>query len=163
MNATLQQLFMMPELRNAVLSAEVPSEKRIEGGMLWQFQKVSVKYGFLLFLSYVLQVLATLLHSDSTWADTEPFVKTLRDGGGDPINTSRQEDAYDFLTRFQEQLESQMSGSQNKVFSKMFSVGMCQEIECRNGHAKATEQQAEPVLQLDFAPTIEAALDSTFG
>lgn len=88
--------------------------------------------------------------------------QTLRDGAGDPINTSRQEDAYDFLTRFQEQLEGQM-GAQNKVFSKMFSVGICQEIECRNGHAKATEQQAEPVLQLDFGPTIEAALDSTFG
>lgn len=59
MNATLQQLFMMPELRNAVLSADVPNEKRVDNDMLWQFQKV----------------MATLLHSDATWADTEPFVK----------------------------------------------------------------------------------------
>ncbi len=147
MNATLQQLFMMPELRNAVLSAGVPAEKRLESDMLWQFQRV----------------MASLLHSDSTWADTEPFVKTLRDGMGEVINTSRQEDAYDFLTRFQEQLEAQMGGAQSKIFSKMFSVGMCQEIECKFGHAKATEQQAEPVLQVDFGPNIEAALDSTFG
>ena len=147
MNATLQQLFMMPELRNAVLSAKVEPPRRTDGDMLWQFQRV----------------MAALLHSDSTWADTEPFVKTLRDGTGDVINTSRQEDAYDFLTRFQEQLEAQMGGTQSKVFSKMFSVGMCQEIECKFGHAKATEQQAEPVLQVDFGPTIEAALDSTFG
>jgi hypothetical protein len=59
MNATLQQLFMMPELRNAVLSASVQPEKRVDADMLWQFQRV----------------MATLLHSDSTWADTEPFVK----------------------------------------------------------------------------------------
>ena len=156
MNATLQQLFMMPELRNAVLAAEVPTEQREAApgdpaGMLWQFQRLQ----------------AALLHSASSWADTEPFVRTLRDGMGDTINQARQEDAYDFLTRFQEQLEVQMSKCPNmpdqKVFQKMFSVEMCQEIECSNGHAKATAQEAEPVLQVDFAPTIEAALDSTFG
>lgn len=157
MNATLQQLYMMPELRNAVLAAPVTEEQRTAepaspDGMLWQFQRL----------------VASLLHSDSSWADTEPFVKTLRDGMGDPINQSRQEDAYDFLTRFQEQLEGQMkktsaSEAGEKVFRKMFSVEMSQEIECLNGHAKATAQEAEPVLQVDFAPTIEAALDSTFG
>ena len=62
MNATLQQLFMMPELRNAVLSAEVANEKRIDTDMMWQFQKV----------------MASLLHSDATWADTEPFVRVRR-------------------------------------------------------------------------------------
>lgn len=147
MNATLQQLFMMPELRNSILSAKVQAQDN-SSDMLKQFQRV----------------MASLLHSDSPWADTEQFVKTLRDGAGQPINTSRQEDAYDFLTRLQEHLETQMKGQTNdKIFSKMFSVGMCQEIECRNGHARATAQEAEPVLQVDFAPTVEQALDSTFG
>jgi hypothetical protein len=107
-------------LSDSTVCPKVEAPKRTDGDMLWQFQRV----------------MATLLHSDSTWADTEPFVKTLRDGTGDAINTSRQEDAYDFLTRFQEQLEAQMGGAQSKVFSKMFSVGMCQEIECKFGHAK---------------------------
>jgi uncharacterized UBP type Zn finger protein len=84
-------------------------------------------------------VLAGLLHSDAPWCDTEPFVKTLRDGLGDPINTHRQEDAYDFLTRLQEQLEQRMKAQPGaKIFSKMFSVGMMQEIECNNHHAKVS-------------------------
>ena len=34
MNATLQQFFMMPELRNALLAAKVPEEQRVDDDML---------------------------------------------------------------------------------------------------------------------------------
>jgi ubiquitin carboxyl-terminal hydrolase 34 len=40
MNATVQQLFMMPELRNALLTAEVPVDQRNEQGMLFQVRGV---------------------------------------------------------------------------------------------------------------------------
>ena len=145
-NSVCQQVYMVPELREAILAAPLESGPKQPDKMLYHVQRM----------------MAFLRESDAQYFDTEPFVKVQR-VYGDPVNPRQQEDCVEFWQRLQEQLEERLKGlPQDKVFANLFNVDTLRWMVCQ-GHENPLPGSNESVLQVEFAPTIDEALDKTFN
>ncbi|CAM9113487.1 unnamed protein product [Discosporangium mesarthrocarpum] len=94
MNSTLQQLFMVPELRQGILSFQDCGNPS-EGHLMWHLQN-------------------TFSHlQESQKADFDPIglVRSVRDWDGRPMDLTVQQDASEFLTLFFQQVEGCIMGS----------------------------------------------------
>ena len=90
MNATLQQLFNISELRNGILRTHFEEDD-------W--------------LKEIQFIFAELSYFPCDWIDPRCFVSKWTDWGGDPINPREQQDAVEFLQMFLERLEAKLKGS----------------------------------------------------
>ena len=90
MNATLQQLFNISELRNGILRTHFEEND-------W--------------LKEIQFIFAELSYFPCDWIDPRCFVNKWTDWGGDPINPREQQDAVEFLQMFLERLEAKLKGS----------------------------------------------------
>jgi hypothetical protein len=104
MNATVQQLFMIPPFRYFVLGADFGSEDWFP-----EFQ-----YAF-----------AQLLFSPSEYVDLSPFVSKWHGWDGQPVNPHRQQDAGEFLQMILERLEAKIPSSTDCFKGKLKYVLKC--------------------------------------
>ena len=107
MNASLQQMFLIQELRDAILNVPLPadaSEEEQSKNIMFQLQ--------LLF--------AHMQESKDTYVDTIGFCKTVKMAGAF-IRLGQQEDANEFLNGLVDQLEPHLAGTpQEHVFRDVF-------------------------------------------
>ncbi|KAG5186084.1 hypothetical protein JKP88DRAFT_198229, partial [Tribonema minus] len=99
MNATLQQFFMVPRFRAAVLGfdggeAALPPAQR-EDAFMWQLQSL----------------FAHLQESEKAHYNPLGFCQALRDWEGEPVDVLMQQDASEFVAMLLQQLEGRVMGT----------------------------------------------------
>ena len=93
MNAVFQQLYMQPELRNAVLSVTSTAKTKEE-------QKESVFYQFQL-------MFASLAASHMDHYAPQGFWRAFKDYDGEPINVREHQDGLEFFSRLQDMVDTE--------------------------------------------------------
>lgn len=88
MNSVMQQLFMIPTFREAVLQVSAP-EMHPSDNLLYQFQKI----------------FASLKYSQQRYFNPKGFCTAFRDWEGNPINPAMQMDVDEFFSLFMDRLE----------------------------------------------------------
>ncbi|CAM9139957.1 unnamed protein product [Choristocarpus tenellus] len=94
MNSTLQQLFMMPEFRQGILSFQ-DSGDFAEDNLMYHLQNT----------------FSHLQESQKAYFNPKGLVRALQDWEGDPVDVMVQQDASEFLTLFFQQVEGCVMGS----------------------------------------------------
>ena len=101
MNASNQQLFMIPELRRGLLEYSVTARKP-EDSVTHQVQRM----------------LANLQETQRRAYNPRGLCMALRDWDGNPINVMEQRDASEYLTQLFDKLETEMAGSKQASIIK---------------------------------------------
>ncbi|CAK4087685.1 unnamed protein product [Aphanomyces euteiches] len=114
MNSTLQQLFMIPSIRSAVLSMDVSDPANDPSGLFKQVQRL----------------FAYLQATELKSVDPQPLIACLTDEAGGPLNVMVQQDAEEFLTKFCDNL-----GEFLKKLSTppLFDGTICTQLVCQGG------------------------------
>ncbi|KNC49653.1 ubiquitin carboxyl-terminal hydrolase 34 [Thecamonas trahens ATCC 50062] len=122
MNASLQQMFLIPELRESILRVPLAAsddEESFAGNIMCQLQ--------LLF--------AKMLESRSYYVDTIDFCRTVF-LNGEVIQLGQQEDANEFINSLVDQLEPHLKGTpEEAVFTNVFGGSFVNQIvsqECEH-------------------------------
>ncbi|XP_037071034.1 ubiquitin carboxyl-terminal hydrolase 24-like [Pollicipes pollicipes] len=114
MNSVLQQLYMVPGLREAVLG--VQDDQVTEDSELCQLQMV---------FGHLLELKLQYFSPERFWT-----VFKLR---GQPINVREQQDAYEFFTHLLDQVDEQLRRIQREpVFQQVFEGTFCDQKICQD-------------------------------
>ena len=109
MNSLLQQLFIIPSLRNDILNVKLPEEK---ASIMYQIQSL----------------FAYMQESKSKYVDTIDFCRTVK-LMGEPIVLSRQEDANEFFNALADQVEPFIKATpQEQMFRDTFGGVLINQI-----------------------------------
>ena len=138
MNALLQQLFMIPRFRHAILAAPLPAgspASPTEDTVLYQMQTL---FSFL---------------SDSARKayDMSGFCATFRDQQGNVMNPNEQMDVDEFFNTLFERLEAQLKGtpSFDAIFKDLFSGKLVQQVKSLECPHVSERDESFFVLQCD--------------
>jgi hypothetical protein len=113
MNAVLQQLYMIPELTNYILSIDDEMDKQ---SVFWQLQNV----------------MAHLKSSKLQYYNPESFWKAFRMMGQE-VNIREQQDAFDFFTSITDQIDEHLLKSQKKtIFKDIFGGTFANQFICKD-------------------------------
>ena len=140
MNSVIQQFFMIPIFRNAILSLPInPNLKKEEDNddLLFQFQKMFY------YLNY----------SKKEHYNPKSFVFSFKDYDGKPTNVNVQCDAQEFLSRLIEKIEESLKNSDQKYLcSNIFGGTTLQQVKCTNPECGNTSERKENInyLSLDI-------------
>lgn len=116
MNSLLQQLYLIPEFRNGILSVEILSKENLNNDLLYQMQ----------FLFAYLQ------ESVKGYYNTSTFCESLQDCEGKPINTAQQMDCNEFSNMLFDKLENLLKDSpQATLLQKIFGGTLCNQLICK--------------------------------
>jgi ubiquitin carboxyl-terminal hydrolase 9/24 len=118
MNSLFQQLFMLPTLRNDILSVKNnnPNNEEKEENMLYQLQ--------LLFTG--------LLKSEKQYVNPKGFCHAFKDWEGNPTNVLEQMDVEEFFNMFMDRLETAIKGNpQDKTVQYHFGGKYTHEMICK--------------------------------
>ena len=124
MNSMLQQFFMVPSFRRALLQVEdgtAPNTKNAHGVDDNVFHQVQRMFSYL---------------ELSTREDYNPegFCFSFKDWDGNPTNTSIQQDAQEFLSRFIDKIESAVKPTNFKyLMQSVFGGKSCSQLVCEDG------------------------------
>lgn len=148
MNSLLQQLFLMPELRDGVLRAELPSADRLEDSVLYQLQLI----------------FANLKLSEKQYFAPRGLVKALRDMEGQALNPSVQQDVDEFFSLLCDRLETSMKGTaQERLLRNLMGGTVVNIIESTETEYPYTSEREEQFLRLSLEiknkKTLSEALD----
>mmetsp|Transcript_1676 Transcript_1676/g.5186 ORF Transcript_1676/g.5186 Transcript_1676/m.5186 type:complete len:1612 (+) Transcript_1676:2154-6989(+) len=126
MNSTLQQLFIIPQLRQNILNVRVVLPDEVAAKPESDPDRIAFMKGNVL---HQLQTLfAYMQESKSTWVDTLDFCKAVRLMGA-PIDVRRQEDANEFFNSLADQLEPFIKGEpEEKMFRHTFGGQLLHQI-----------------------------------
>jgi ubiquitin C-terminal hydrolase len=139
MNSLLQQFFMMPALRRALLSAPVPTadladSSRRADSLLWQLQ----------------QLFARMLLSPQRAVNPRAFCHAYKDLDGRPIDVRVQQDSYEFFTFFCDRLEAALAGTpQAKLLQRFFGGSLEHQLACQVSSEHCSKRE-EPYLALQL-------------
>ena len=152
MNSILQQLFMIPEISEWILSispdddneTSLKSTKTAENAKLFQeIQKVFVH----------------LLESKMQYYSPESLWKTIRLWGRE-INVREQQDAFDFFTSVIDQIDEYLKSiKKEEIFHKQFGGIFCNQMICMNGCQHRYERE-EKFMALNVAVKVESLEES---
>lgn len=92
MNATFQQLFMQPTVRQLVLSSPGVHPEDQADSVFHQFQ----------------QMFAHLAAGVEPWYEPQGFWRAFKDYEGRPVNIREHQDAYEFFTRLQDSIDEHL-------------------------------------------------------
>ena len=141
MNSVLQQFFMMPLFRNAILSLPIPQDlkedKEDNDNLL--FQLIRMFY----YLNY----------SDKGYYNQKNFVHSFKDYEGNPTKINIQCDAQEFLSRFVEKMEEVLkNNSQKFLCNNIFGGTTLQQVKCTNPDCGNISERKENInfLSLDI-------------
>ena len=140
MNSVIQQFFMMPLFKNAILSLPIdPSLKEEDDNdiLLFQLQKM---------FHY-------LKYSKKEHYNPKSFVYSFKDYEGNPTNINIQCDAQEFLSRFIEKIEESLKNSPQKYLCDNIVGGSTlQQVKCTNPECGNISERRENInfLSLDI-------------
>ena len=135
MNSLLQQLYHIPEVRNAILPLELPPGEVADGAesMLFQLQSL----------------FSNLQESERKYLNTRTFCNTYRDPSGRPMVTHVQMDVDEFYVSLVDVLESKLKGtSEEKTLWQTFGGVIANQIICREADHVSERQEAAYTLSL---------------
>mmetsp|Transcript_12467 Transcript_12467/g.20271 ORF Transcript_12467/g.20271 Transcript_12467/m.20271 type:complete len:3278 (-) Transcript_12467:248-10081(-) len=149
MNSLLQQFYMIPEFRWAIMSVhdKVPltADERRES-LLCQLQTL---FGY-------------LQESEKKFFDTRDFCAAYKDYDGQPMNTSLQMDVDEFFNMLFDRLESLLKKTHQKdLLRNVFGGTVTNQIICRGCPHYSERDEAFYVISLEVKnkKTIEESLD----
>jgi len=124
MNSILQQLYMLPQISEYILSVHDDDDEHING-----INKTSDSNLF-----YQLQqVFGHLMDSKMQYYSPESLWKVFRLWGQE-INICEQQDAFDFFTSMTDQIDEYLKSiKQEEIFHKQFEGIFCNQMICTNG------------------------------
>lgn len=153
MNAMLQQFYMMPSLRHGILRTDdnqlpqIDNDKNIDDNALHQVQKMFT----------FLELSERMDFNPSGWCHA------FKDWEGNPTNTLLQQDAQEFLNRFLDKVENQMSPTPYKyTINSILGGKTCSQLICEAGCGSITnrfEDFYNLTLEVKGMPTLYASLD----
>ena len=141
MNSVLQQFFMIPLFRNAILSLPIPKDLDVnkEDNDNLLFQLIRMFY----YLNY----------SDQGEYNPKNFVFSFKDYEGNPTRIDIQCDAQEFLSRFIEKVEEGLKNSnQQFLCSNILGGTTLQQVKCTNPECGNVSERRENInfLSLDI-------------
>ncbi|UJR33560.1 hypothetical protein I4U23_020999 [Adineta vaga] len=146
MNSILQQLYMLPQISEYILSVHDDGENgKIDGdsGLFYQLQ----------------QVFGHLLESKMQYYSPESLWKVFRLWGQE-INVREQQDAFDFFTAMTDQIDEYLKSiKQEEVFHKQFEGIFCNQMICTNGCNHRYEGE-EKFMALNVAVKVDSLNES---
>ena len=136
LNSTLQQFFMIPKIRKAIIEYDGEDE----------------------FMQELSKLFAKLLLSNCRSVTTEPLVKKWVTWGGEPMNPREQQDACEFVQMLIDKLEG---GLGVEFIQNLFQADTVQIIEGINEeyHSERFDKQYTTTLQIKDSANMESALD----
>ena len=152
MNSVLQQFFMMPLFRYAILSLPIPKdlEEEKEDNDNLMFQLIRMFY----YLNF----------SDKGDYNPKNFVYSFKDYDGNPTKINIQCDAQEFLSRFIEKIEECLkNNSQKFLCTNILGGSTLQQVKCTNPDCGNISERKENInfLSLDIknVNNVEECLD----
>ena len=153
MNSVLQQFFMIPFFRYAILSLNIPenlSEEKEDNDNLL-FQLIRMFY----YLNY----------SQKNEYNPKNFVYSFKDYDGNPTQINIQMDAQEFLARFIEKIEDSIKNTNQKyLFNNIFRGSTLQQVKCTNPECGNISERRDNIhfLSLDIknAKSVKECLDN---
>lgn len=133
MNSVFQQLFMIPDFRDYIISSDIkmPEDEDFQSNTLFQFQV----------LMKSLRDVPRKFHSPTQ------FCMHFKNFDGTPIDVFSQMDADEFLNNLLDKLENELKkAEQNDVIKRTFGGEIVQEIICKDHDYKS--ERATPFLAL---------------
>lgn len=118
MNSTIQQLYMIPTFRKAVIQVEDKSLNTLpkEDNILYQLKSIFV----------------ALNESEKQYFNPKGFCHSFKDYDGNPTNVFEQMDADEFFNMFMDKLENQIKGTPQEQFIKQHFGGVVSnELICK--------------------------------
>ena len=141
MNSVLQQFFMMPFFRNAILSLQIPNElpedKEDNDNLL--FQLIRMFY----YLNY----------SDKGEYNPKNFVFSFKDFDGNPTRIDVQCDAQEFLSRLIEKVDDSLKNNKQRFLIQNILGGTTlQRVKCTNPECGNVSEKRDNInfLSLDI-------------
>lgn len=138
MNSSIQQLYMIPKFRKAILSLDFPVPEDPEHDLVYQLQRL---------FSY-------LQESEEMDYDTYELVRALKNSDGSTINPVEQQDANEFVSSLLQQLESALSGTKyDKLLDDLFGGSLASELIATskiNPEKKLHSIHSDPILFLSL-------------
>ena len=144
MNSILQQLYMIPQISEYILSINDDSESTSNAASLfYQLQ----------------QVFGHLLESKMQYYIPEALWKVFRLWGQE-INVREQQDAFDFFTSMVDQIDEYLKSiKQEEIFRKQFEGVFCNQMICTNGCRHRYEGE-ERFMALNVAVKVDSLGES---
>lgn len=149
MNSLLQQFFMIPEFREAILAVppKSPGNNTDDSeNILYQFQLI----------------LAALKNSHKQFYDPRGFCYANKDYDGKPLNVLEQMDVDEFFNSFLDKLEGQIKHSNNsEIIKKIFGGTLSNELICKGcpHYSEREEMFLALGLQVKNKKTLAESLD----
>jgi len=128
MNSMLQQFFMVPSFRRAILQVDDEVDPNIKNS-----------YGVDDNVFHQVQRMFSYLElSNREDYNPEGFCYSFKDWDGNPTNTSIQQDAQEFLSRFIDKIESSLKPTNFKyLMHSVFGGKSCSQLVCEDGCGSA--------------------------
>ncbi|CAF2054268.1 unnamed protein product [Rotaria magnacalcarata] len=149
MNSILQQLYMLPQISEHILSVHDDLEntngisKTNDSSLFYQLQ----------------QVFGHLMESKMQYYSPECLWKVFRLWGQE-INVREQQDAFDFFTAMTDQIDEYLkSMKQEEIFRKQFEGIFCNQMICTNGCRHRYEGE-EKFMALNVAVKVDSLNES---
>ncbi|CAF0751200.1 unnamed protein product [Adineta ricciae] len=146
MNSILQQLYMIPQISEHILSVHDDGESgktESDSGLFCQLQ----------------QVFGHLMESKMQYYSPEALWKVFRLWGQE-INVREQQDAFDFFTAMTDQIDEYLKGiKQEEIFHKQFEGIFCNQMICTNGCNHRYEGE-EKFMALNVAVKVDSLNES---
>ncbi|CAF4573224.1 unnamed protein product [Rotaria sp. Silwood1] len=149
MNSILQQLYMLPQISEHILSVLDDGEhingvnKTSDSSLFYQVQ----------------QVFGHLMESKMQYYSPESLWKVFRLWGQE-INVREQQDAFDFFTAMTDQIDEYLKNiKQEEIFHKQFEGIFCNQMICTNGCNHRYEGE-EKFMALNVAVKVDSLNES---
>jgi ubiquitin C-terminal hydrolase len=148
MNSLMQQLYMMPHVRNGILEAAIQEQEPLEDSLLYQFQ-------FLL---------AHLQESEKRYYSPLSFCKAFKDYDGQSMNLNQQQDVDEFFNVLFDKLENSLRDTdQSKLIRDLLGGTIVHEIVSTEEEfpyrGEREEQFFRLSLEIKNKSTLAEALD----
>jgi len=149
MNSILQQLYMLPQISEHILSVHDDLENNNETN----------KTGDSSLFYQLQQVFGHLMESKMQYYSPESLWKVFRLWGQE-INIREQQDAFDFFTAMTDQIDEYLkSMKQEEIFRKQFEGIFCNQMICTNGCRHRYEGE-ERFMALNVAVKVDSLNES---
>lgn len=133
MNSMLQQFYMLPQLRHALLSVEDAADDKADS-ILYQLQTM---FGYL-----------TL--SERQDYDPTPWCQAFKDAAGNPVNIKIQQDAEEFLGTFIEKVEAALQPTPHKsLMNDLFMYSVTGQLACQSCHAVREREETNTHIAVE--------------
>ncbi|CAF0908766.1 unnamed protein product [Adineta steineri] len=151
MNSILQQLYMLPQISEHILSVHDDGEN--SNG------KVNKTDGEPSLFYQLQQVFGHLMESKLQYYSPESLWKVFRLWGQE-INVREQQDAFDFFTAMTDQIDEYLKSiKQEEIFHKQFEGIFCNQMICTNGCRHRYEGE-EKFMALNVAVKVDSLNES---